>query len=743
VAARTRNVARTVGRYEILEELGRGGMATVFLAHQTDLDRSVALKELSAFRQSDPSFVQRFLRESRLAGSLSHPNIVTVLDYFEDDGTPYIAMEYVDGGSLRPHIGHMSLTQVAGVLEGMLSALDHAHGRQVVHRDLKPENVMVTSDGRVKLTDFGIAKATGTVTTGSFRTATGMTVGTPNYMAPEQAMGQAVGPWTDLYSAGVMAFEMFVGQVPFHDTEEPVAILMRQISDEIPPARSVNPELDPAISDWIERLLVKDPDERTQSAHDAWDELEEIVIGLVGPRWRRSARLLEPSRRPADAPAGPATPPPTGAARPPLMPTLDPPLWAPTGQSTAPTRRLREDPGLAGTVMPEAPTRRLDRDTEVQDERPAKRRALGMAKPALALFVVLFALAAVLGSRSSQPGPSSGANVETATVGVSGPDLSLKVPRGWSRVPKAPDLGLRLAHASAAAPGGRAAGSVVEFGLVKGGAATNSALLPAAFLGSIGQSASSAPPRTAVRLPAQNLQAWRYGKLSPVGAARQVTVYTVPTSVGVATVVCAAPPARAALLGRQCDAIAGTLQLRRGTPYTIGPSDAYATSLNGTIGDLQQTTQTGEQSLQASTTLAGQAAAAQSLASAYAGAAAQLSALNLSPADRATNAQLVDALRGAARAYRTAARAATGGNADAYRAASAAIPNARAKVNTALAAIGAAGYKPATGGGSTPPATGAPKSNGPAQTQTQTQTQTQSDVGDSRSDDPSDDSADP
>ena len=124
--ARTRNVARTVGRYEILEELGRGGMATVFLAHQTDLDRSVALKELSAFRQSDPSFVQRFLRESRLAGSLSHPNIVTVLDYFEDDGTPYIAMEYVDGGSLRPHIGHLSLTQVAGVLEGMLSALDHA-----------------------------------------------------------------------------------------------------------------------------------------------------------------------------------------------------------------------------------------------------------------------------------------------------------------------------------------------------------------------------------------------------------------------------------------------------------------------------------------------------------------------------------------------------------------------------------------------------------------------------------------
>ena len=737
--ARTRNVARTVGRYEILEELGRGGMATVFLARQTDLDRSVALKELSAFRQSDPSFVQRFLRESRLAGSLSHPNIVTVLDYFEDDGTPYIAMEYVDGGSLRPHIGHLSLTQVAGVLEGMLSALDHAHGRQVVHRDLKPENVMVTSDGRVKLTDFGIAKATGTVSAGSFRTATGMTVGTPNYMAPEQAMGQEVGPWTDLYSAGVMAFEMFVGEVPFHDTEEPVAVLMRQINDPVPAPRSVNPELDPAISDWIERLLVKDPDERIRSAHDAWDELEEIVIGLVGPRWRRSARVLEPSRRPPHAPAGPATPPPTGAARPPLMPTLEPPNWVPTGQSTAATRRLREDPASARAVMPEeAPTRRLERDGEPRDERRGRPRALGMAKPALALFAVIFALAAVVGSRGSQPDPSSDPVVAAPAVRVSSQALSLEVPRGWSRLRKAPDLGLPMTHATAAAPGGRAAGPVVEFGMVTGSAATNSALLPGAFLESIGRSTSSVPARSAVRLPAQNLQAWRYRKLSPVGAARQLTVYTVPTSGGVATVACAAPPSRAAGLGPQCDAIAGTLRLRRGTAYPVGPSDAYASSLNGTIGNLQQATQSGQQSLQSSTTLAGQAAAAQSLASAYDSAAAQLSALNLSPADRAANSQLLEALRGAARAYRTAARAATGSDADAYRSASAAIPAATAKVNAALAALAAAGYKsaaPAAPGGSAPSAKSTPKSSG--------ETQGESDVGDSRSDDPSDDSAEP
>jgi len=145
VAAVPSRVARTVGRYEIVDELGRGGMATVYLARQVDLDRLVALKELSALRQSDPTFARRFLRESRLAGSLNHPNIVTVFDYLERDGVPYIAMEYVAGGSLRPQVGRLSLSQIAGVLEGVLAALDHAHGRHVVHRDLKPENVMETT----------------------------------------------------------------------------------------------------------------------------------------------------------------------------------------------------------------------------------------------------------------------------------------------------------------------------------------------------------------------------------------------------------------------------------------------------------------------------------------------------------------------------------------------------------------------------------------------------------------------
>ena len=311
-------VQRTVGRYEILREIGRGGMAVVYLARQTDLDRPVALKELGAFHASDPAFAERFLRESRVAGSLSHPNIVTVHDYFEHDGTPYISMEYVERGSLRPWIGKLSLAQIAGVLEGMFAGLAHAETRGIVHRDLKPENLMITDDGTVKIADFGIAKALNQASAGRFLTATGTTVGTPTYMAPEQAMAKDIGPWTDIYSTGVMAYEMLVGQVPFADTETPMAILLRHVNEPIPSPRSVNPDLDPAIADWLEKLLAKAPEDRIRNAHDAWDELEEIVLATLGPRWRREARLRQ-EVAPAAEPDRPLTPAPfhedTGVAQ--------------------------------------------------------------------------------------------------------------------------------------------------------------------------------------------------------------------------------------------------------------------------------------------------------------------------------------------------------------------------------------------------------------------------------------------
>src|SRR5215218_1651434 len=309
-------LVRTVGRYGIIRELGRGGMAVVHLARQLDLDRLVALKELAAFHAADPAFARRFVRESRLAGSLVHPNVITVFDYFEHDGTPYIAMEYVDRGSLRPYVGRMSLAQIGGVLEGLLAGLGAAEQLAIVHRDLKPENLMVTSTGTIKIADFGIAKATQAADTGAFVTATGTTVGTPPYMAPEQAMARDVGPWTDLYSVGCMAYELFTGKPPFHDVEEPMAILLRHVTEALPPASDVA-DVDPDISEWIDRLTAKDPKDRPRSATVAWEEFEEILIPKLGARWRREARLAEP---PGTVP-GPATPPPSGP--PPPMEGID------------------------------------------------------------------------------------------------------------------------------------------------------------------------------------------------------------------------------------------------------------------------------------------------------------------------------------------------------------------------------------------------------------------------------------
>jgi tRNA A-37 threonylcarbamoyl transferase component Bud32 len=283
---------RRVGRYELVREVGRGATAIVHLARQTDLDRYVALKELARFHAADPAFLERFLRESRLAGSLNHPNIVTVHEYFEHDGTAFIAMEYLERGSLRPLIGTLTVAQVAGVLDGLLAGLAHAESRGIVHRDLKPENVMVTSSGGVKIADFGIAKALAPET-GAPLTLSGSTVGTPAYMAPEQATAGEVGPWTDLYAVGVLAYEMLSGEVPFHESPVAMAVLLQHLNDPVPPLLAKRPDLDPELAGWVERLLGKAPGDRPPSAAEASEELEEIVLGALGPRWRRQSRLTD------------------------------------------------------------------------------------------------------------------------------------------------------------------------------------------------------------------------------------------------------------------------------------------------------------------------------------------------------------------------------------------------------------------------------------------------------------------
>ena len=278
----------TLGRYRIEREIDRGGMAVVYLARQLDLDgREVAVKQLGSFAARDPSAARRFIHEARITGTLNHPNIVTVHDYFERDGVPYIVMEYLRRGSLHRVMSGLSVPQVAGVLEGVLAALSHAGARGVVHRDLKPANVLLTDAGGVKVADFGIAKALAST---EHLTLTDHVVGTPVYMAPEQARGGEITPRTDLYSVGVMAYEMLLGRPPFA-RREPLAILMAHAHEAPPDPRGVQAGIDPELALWLLRMLEKDPADRPADADAAWQDLEEAVVRLCGPLWRRSARL--------------------------------------------------------------------------------------------------------------------------------------------------------------------------------------------------------------------------------------------------------------------------------------------------------------------------------------------------------------------------------------------------------------------------------------------------------------------
>ena len=223
-----------VGSYEIVRMLARGGMAVVYLVRQPALDREVVLKRLDLERD-DPTLAQRFVREARLAAALDHPNIVTLFDFFEHDGVPYIAMEYVNGGSLRSLVGTLDLPQVLGVLEGALAGLAHAERRGIAHRDLKPENVLVTRRGNVKIADFGIARAYNALS--QRLTVTGKAMGTPVYMAPEQALDEPIGPQTDLYALGVIVYELLTGRPPF-ESDSPMGVLYCHVHK--PPAAAAD-----------------------------------------------------------------------------------------------------------------------------------------------------------------------------------------------------------------------------------------------------------------------------------------------------------------------------------------------------------------------------------------------------------------------------------------------------------------------------------------------------------------------
>ena len=292
-------------RYAVLDTLGEGGMARVYLARDNVLDRDVALKALRGQYAGDEGFVERFRREAKNAAALNHPSIVQVYDQGRaEDGTYYMAMEYVPGGTLKDRIkkeAPLEPNEAAGIASRVAEALEVAHGRDIVHRDIKPQNVLLTASGDAKVADFGIARAASSKTI----TETNLVLGTSAYMSPEQVRGDRAGPASDLYSLGVVLYEMLTGEQPYR-ADDPIATAMKHLDEPPRHPRVANPAVPEELDTLVAKLLSKRPEDRYASAAQLAEDLRRVRDGLLPlaaePEERATAPLYGDPGRTRTAP---------------------------------------------------------------------------------------------------------------------------------------------------------------------------------------------------------------------------------------------------------------------------------------------------------------------------------------------------------------------------------------------------------------------------------------------------------
>lgn len=283
------------GRYQIIERIGGGGMALVYKAQDILLNRYVAIKVLRQQFVNDEEFIRRFRREAQSAASLSHPNIVSVYDVGQEEDVHYIVMEYVEGQNLNEIIKERAPLQVeesVRIASQIADALDHAHHNQIIHRDIKPHNILIGRNGRVKVTDFGIARAVTSATI----TQTGSVVGSVHYFSPEHAKGVATGEKSDLYSLGIVLYQMLTGQLPFLG-ESPISVALKHLQEQFEEPRLVNPMIPQSVENIILKSMRKNPAERYQSAKEMLRDLETSLL----PERRTESKLYFSDEEDADS----------------------------------------------------------------------------------------------------------------------------------------------------------------------------------------------------------------------------------------------------------------------------------------------------------------------------------------------------------------------------------------------------------------------------------------------------------
>jgi serine/threonine-protein kinase len=280
-------VGKTIAQYRVDDEIGKGGMGVVYRARDRQLDEVVALKVLRPdVMKDDPTLLERFKTEIKLARRITHRNVLRTHDFGDSDGVPFISMEYLEGVTLKDLIrskGALPTGVGLRIAKQMCQGLDAAHQQGVVHRDIKPQNMLILPEtGELKIMDFGIAR-TSTVEPGSSGlTSAGTVMGTPDYMPPEQAQGNPADFRSDIYSLGVVLFEVFSGQLPFGG-DTPMAVVLAHIQTPPPQPRSINPRISEPLSDVILRCLSKDPAKRYQRVGEILDALNEVSSRMESP----------------------------------------------------------------------------------------------------------------------------------------------------------------------------------------------------------------------------------------------------------------------------------------------------------------------------------------------------------------------------------------------------------------------------------------------------------------------------
>ena len=361
-------IGENVGPYRIMAQLGSGGMATVYKAYHAALDRYVAIKVMHAAFKEDPNFLARFQREARIVARLEHPHIVPVYDFDEHEGQPYLVMRFIEGDTLKARLqaGPMTIAQVVDVLRPVCQALAYAHDQGVLHRDIKPSNILLTAQGGVFLTDFGLAKI---AQAGESTLSQDTMIGTPQYMSPEQAQGNAsLDARTDIYSLGVVMYELLVGRVPFQ-ADTPYAVIHDHIYSPLPLPRCLRPDLPEPFERVLLKSLAKERDDRYTTVDEMLSALDKAVTDA------------------ASAPAGEVKPPPCEE------PALPVPSQAQASRSSATVAQAAPAVSTLASATRIAPT--MDAALPQASATPKKtvRRKVWLALGAAALLVICVVVA--------------------------------------------------------------------------------------------------------------------------------------------------------------------------------------------------------------------------------------------------------------------------------------------------------------------------------------------------------------